>query len=152
MAKEQPVAPYLSDAIAEALADHRRSVPERLALAQRLKPLVAGEAAAALAWGQVDLLPPPEQPALLRTVIEQDPHGWRGRHARVRLAQDAEPAAAAALLEAAVAPHRGVLASLGHSEFAGSLETAGRWLALCKAHPDLGCRARAEQRLSELQR
>ena len=141
---------YLSDAIAEAMGSDALSVELRQAIVVSLDGRVTGEPAAAVAWGHALLLPEDERTGALRNVIAVDPKGWRGRRARVLLADRASPEEAALLFEAALKPHRGVISSLGHSEFGGSLETAERWLSLCRKHPELACEQRAYQRRSEL--
>ncbi|MBM65533.1 MAG: hypothetical protein CMH55_04785 [Myxococcales bacterium] len=143
---------YLSDGIAEALADEGLSLSLRRRLAGQLEGELTGEPAAALAWGRAMMEPEASRTSALRAVIRLDTHGWRGRHARALLAEKAPPEEAAALLEAALEPHPSVLASLGHSEFGGSLRAAQRWLELCEKHPTLRCKKRAAKRLSELSR
>ena len=123
---------YLSDAIAESLADEGLDVEVRQALARELKDQVRGKPAAALAYGNALIQPLAQRSAALRDVLVIDPEGWRGRRARALLAERSPPEEASALFEAALKPHPSVLASLGHSEFGGSIKVAQRWLDLCQ--------------------
>ena len=141
---------YLSDAIAESLADEGLDVEVRQALARELKDQVRGKPAAALAYGNALIQPLAQRSAALRDVLVIDPEGWRGRRARALLAERSPPEEASALFEAALKPHPSVLASLGHSEFGGSIKVAQRWLDLCQKHPRLECTERARKRLAEL--
>jgi hypothetical protein len=88
--------------------------------------------------------------AALRRAVAADPAGARGRQAAAILAGLEPPLEAIRLLRVAIAPHRSVLASLGHGDFAGTLEAARNLLKLCEQVGDSACAEQARRRLVEL--
>jgi hypothetical protein len=95
----------------------------------------------------------PERGELLRRCALLDATGERGRRAMLALAKSAaKPAQEVAWLRKALQPHRSVLASFGHAEFAGLSAAAVRLRGLCIELGDRACAAFAAARATELER
>jgi len=94
-----------------------------------------------------------DRPSLWRATVERDPDGVRGRRAMLALAQAAPDSSQKIVwLKRALAPHRGVLSSFGHAEFAGLSQAALELIKLCRESGDQACERFATKRRKELER
>ena len=95
----------------------------------------------------------PERLALWQRVAAANPEGSRGRRAMLELAaQAATDAQRIVWLRKALKPHRSVLASFGHGDFAGLSQAAKELAELCAKTGDTDCQEWSEKRHAELER
>jgi hypothetical protein len=148
--KLQPKSPHTLELVERYLA--AQSTPERLA---RLTPYLGSnpDLDATVLLGRAMASSSGTARRLYKQAAERDPDGQRGRRAMLALAKDSPTDdERIAWLRRALKPHRSVLASFGHAEFAGLSEAALRLAKLCKGSGDAECVAWAKARHDELER
>lgn len=95
----------------------------------------------------------PQSLGLWQRVVAADPEGSRGRRAMLALAASAPTDAERIVwLRKALKPHRSVLASFGHGDFAGLSRAAKQLAELCAKTGDTACQEWSQKRHAELER
>jgi hypothetical protein len=164
--KEQNPRPALDTAIAlDPKAPHTLDLAERYlseaSSAQRATRMQAIEPwfgkhvllDSALYLGAAKNAPLSKRSGFWRRVASANPEGSRGRRAMLELAASSSADAQRIVwLRKALKPHRSVLASFGHGDFAGLSRAAKQLAELCAKTGDLACQRWAQKRHAELER